>query len=121
MKRAAVHPSSGRKAAMSWANPSQVRMHVFRCESTPSALLQRGERGFTISVNHEALNMSFSPSGTAVEADAASARPTDALVSSIETGRADSFVQLGSAFVTRLPATPLPEPYLVGISADTYA
>jgi serine/tyrosine/threonine adenylyltransferase len=96
-------------------------MHVFRCKSAPSALLQRDERGFTISVNHEALNMSFSPSGTAVEVDAASASPTDALVSSIETGRADSFVQLGSAFFTRLPATPLPEPYLVGISADTAA
>ncbi len=35
--------------------------------------------------------------------------------------RADSFAQLGPAFLTRLPATPLPAPYVVGYSAATGA
>jgi uncharacterized protein YdiU (UPF0061 family) len=82
-------------------------------------LQQRRERGFTITVNHEALNMSFSPSSNAAEADAASAAPMDAFVASIDMTRPDSFVQLGNAFLTRLPAAPLPDPYVVGMSADT--
>src|ERR1700712_3827999 len=69
--------------------------------------------------------MSFSPSSTVAQADPAStapvAAPVDSLLASIETDRPDAFVSLGSAFLTRLPAAPLPEPYLVGISADTAA
>ncbi|CAN7558600.1 YdiU family protein [Caballeronia sp. LjRoot29] len=69
--------------------------------------------------------MSFSPSSTAAQAEPASlapvAAPVDALLASIKTDRPDAFVSLGSAFLTRLPAAPLPEPYLVGISADTAA
>ena len=77
--------------------------------------------------------MSFSPSGMAVSAAAeaeltdshaisdASSGPVSKLIGSIETDRRDSFVALGSAFLTRLPASPLPAPYLVGFSADTAA
>src|SRR6195952_2530714 len=102
-------------------------------DKAKSALMQRRGRGFTISVNHEVLNMSFSPSGTAggTAGDGASEAeltnpdvsvdPVSELIDSIETDRRDSFVALGSAFLTRLPATPLPAPYLVGFSADTAA
>jgi uncharacterized protein YdiU (UPF0061 family) len=65
--------------------------------------------------------MSFSPSSNAVEADAASAAPIEAFVASLDMAAPDSFVQLGNAFLTRLPAAPLPEPYLVSLSADTAA
>jgi uncharacterized protein YdiU (UPF0061 family) len=69
--------------------------------------------------------MSFSPSSTAAQADPAGLAsvdsPVDSLLASIETDRPDAFVSLGSAFLTRLPAAPLPEPYLVGMSADTAA
>ncbi|HMC47922.1 MAG TPA: hypothetical protein VKJ77_21580, partial [Caballeronia sp.] len=69
--------------------------------------------------------MSFSPSSTAAVAEPAGlaplAAPVDLLLASIETDRPDAFVSLGSAFLTRLPAAPLPAPYLVGISADTAA
>jgi serine/tyrosine/threonine adenylyltransferase len=69
--------------------------------------------------------MSFSPSSTVAQADPAGLAsvdsPVDSLLASIETNRPDAFVSLGSAFLTRLPAAPLPEPYLVGISADTAA
>ena len=69
--------------------------------------------------------MSFSPSGTAVgaaaEAELAGSAAVNELIESIETDRRDSFVAIGSAFLTRLPASPLPAPYLVGISADTAA
>ncbi|WP_027796393.1 protein adenylyltransferase SelO [Paraburkholderia acidipaludis] len=37
------------------------------------------------------------------------------------TPRGDAFSSLGAAFLTRLPAAPLPEPYLVGFSAGTAA
>ncbi|CAH2789176.1 MAG: UPF0061 protein YdiU [uncultured Caballeronia sp.] len=63
--------------------------------------------------------MSFSPSSTVAQAELASPAPVDSLLASIKTDRPDAFVSLGSAFLTRLPAAPLPEPYLVGISADT--
>ena len=65
--------------------------------------------------------MSFSPSSTAAVAEPAGLAPVDSLLASIETERPDAFVSLGSAFLTRLPAAPLPDPYLVGISADTAA
>src|ERR1700730_14443926 len=65
--------------------------------------------------------MSFSPSSTAAVADRASRAPVDPLLAAIETDRPDAFVSLGSTFLTRLPAAPLPEPYLVGISADIAA
>src|SRR5476649_1188115 len=84
-------------------------------------LVQRRGGGITISVNHEVLNMSFSPSSSTAEAEPASPAPVDSLLASIETDRPDAFVSLGSAFLTRLPAAPLPDPYLVGISADTAA
>lgn len=35
--------------------------------------------------------------------------------------RGDAFSTLGTTFLTRLPAAPLPEPYLVGFSTDTAA
>ncbi|MGA7815512.1 MAG: hypothetical protein WCA53_21810, partial [Caballeronia sp.] len=65
--------------------------------------------------------MSFSPSSTVAEASAADAAPLEGISSALGTDRSGSFAGLGSAFLTRLPATPLPEPYLVGISADTAA
>jgi uncharacterized protein YdiU (UPF0061 family) len=65
--------------------------------------------------------MSFSPSSTVAEALAADAAPMEGIAAALGTGRSGSFAGLGSAFLTRLPATPLPEPYLVGISADTAA
>ena len=66
--------------------------------------------------------MSFSRSSNAVRADSI-ARAFDG-----RTGRRDRyrpprrrFVQLGAAFLTRLPAAPLPDPYVVAVSADAAA
>ncbi|GAB6849765.1 protein adenylyltransferase SelO [Paraburkholderia kururiensis] len=41
------------------------------------------------------------------------------VTSSITTSREGAFARLGPAFMTRLPAAPLPEPYVVGFSAET--
>lgn len=41
------------------------------------------------------------------------------VTSSITTSREGAFAGLGPAFMTRLPAAPLPEPYVVGFSAET--
>ena len=59
--------------------------------------------------------MSFSPS-IAAPLDTA-----DELASALGTARSGSFAELGSAFFTRLPAAPLPAPYLVAFSADAAA
>ena len=59
--------------------------------------------------------MSFSPS-IAAPLDA-----PDELASALNTARSGSFAALGSAFHTRLPAAPLPEPYLMAFSADAAA
>jgi uncharacterized protein YdiU (UPF0061 family) len=64
--------------------------------------------------------MSFSPSN-AVRADEADALSMDDLAAAIDIGRPGAFAALGSAFLTRLPATPVPEPYVVAISADAAA
>jgi serine/tyrosine/threonine adenylyltransferase len=59
--------------------------------------------------------MSFSPS---------IAEPVGAMASLAATlgaERAGSFAELGGAFYTRLPAAPLPAPYVVGFSADAAA
>ncbi|WP_233411228.1 protein adenylyltransferase SelO [Paraburkholderia kururiensis] len=48
--------------------------------------------------------------------------PTSVLprvTSSITTSREGAFARLGPTFMTRLPAAPLPEPYIVGFSAET--
>jgi serine/tyrosine/threonine adenylyltransferase len=81
------------------------------------ARLQARKRGFTISFNSEALNMSFSPSN-AVRAARDEPRSMDALAASIQLGRPGSFAALGNAFLTRLPATPVPDPHLVAISRE---
>ncbi len=68
--------------------------------------------------------MSFSPSSTVAEAFAADNPDNPALdgfVASIRHDRPGAFAGLGSAFMTRLPASPVPEPYLVALSADTAA
>jgi uncharacterized protein YdiU (UPF0061 family) len=56
--------------------------------------------------------MSLSPSGTGLSE----------MMSGVERAlgnqRDDSFAQLGAAFLTRLPAAPLPAPYMAGFSAD---
>ncbi|WEY40377.1 protein adenylyltransferase SelO [Paraburkholderia sp. SUR17] len=41
------------------------------------------------------------------------------VTSSITTSREGAFAGLGPTFMTRLPAAPLPEPYVVGFSAET--
>ncbi len=62
--------------------------------------------------------MSFSPSLSPPGGPAAA---LDALAAQLASPRADAFAQLGSAFVTRLPAAPLEAPYVVGFSAQTAA
>ncbi|MBM5589885.1 YdiU family protein [Burkholderia pseudomallei] len=57
-------------------------------------------------------NMSFSRS------EAAPAAPLPDLAATLAAPRDDAFQQLGAAFVTRLPAAPLPAPYVVGFSDD---
>ena len=65
--------------------------------------------------------MSFSRSSNAVRADSIDALSMDELAAAIDIGRPDAFVQLGAAFLTRLPAAPVPDPYLVAVSADAAA
>ena len=59
--------------------------------------------------------MSFSPSNAGLS------EPMSALAGTIGSQRAGSFAQLGTTFLTRLPAAPLPAPYVVGFSAETAA
>jgi len=76
------------------------------------AALRPALRRLTISANQEALNMSFSRSAAA---------PADTLPDLAHTlGTPDdgAFLQLGEAFLTRLPAAPLPEPYVIGFSDE---
>ncbi|KMY85153.1 Selenoprotein O and cysteine-containing [Candidatus Paraburkholderia calva] len=61
--------------------------------------------------------MSFSPSN-ALRAARDAALSMDGLASTIHVGEAGSFAALGPAFLTRLPATPVPDPYLVAISHE---
>lgn len=56
--------------------------------------------------------MSFSPS------IAESSTNLSALIEALFAQRQGAFASLGSAFYTRLPASPLPAPYVVGFSAD---
>src|ERR1700753_3218012 len=79
--------------------------------------LQRKTRGFTISAIKEALNMTFSP-GTAELPEAGTSGALDPAAAAIATRRAGAFPDLGSSFLTRLPAAPLPAPYGVGFSPD---
>ncbi|HEY3596105.1 MAG TPA: YdiU family protein, partial [Paraburkholderia sp.] len=64
--------------------------------------------------------MSFSPCMTGLpQADVSG--PMSAAAGAIASQRDGAFAQLGSAFLTRLPAAPLAAPYVVGLSADTAA
>src|SRR6201996_8442207 len=74
--------------------------------------LQHQERGFTISVNKEALNMSFSPCSAGLSG------PMSTAAGAIDNTREGSFAALGNVFLTRLPAAPLPAPYVVGFAPD---
>jgi uncharacterized protein YdiU (UPF0061 family) len=56
--------------------------------------------------------MSFSPSISGLS------EPMSSVADAIGSERDGSFAQLGTAFLTRLPAAPLPAPYVVGFSAD---
>src|SRR3569833_1505271 len=76
---------------------------------------QRRGCGLTISVNSEALNMSFSPSIAGLSG------PLAALSELLTNPTESAFARLGSTFLTRLPAPPLSAPYLVGFSAATAA
>ncbi len=59
--------------------------------------------------------MSFSPSSSGLSG------PMSAVAGSIGGQREGAFAQLGTTFMTRLPAAPLPAPYVVGFSAETAA
>ncbi|SAK57852.1 hypothetical protein AWB81_01657 [Caballeronia arationis] len=61
--------------------------------------------------------MSFSPSN-ALQAEPGDALSMDEVTAAIDIDRPDAFVQLGTRFLTRLPAAPVPDPYLVAVSAD---
>ncbi|WP_370652112.1 YdiU family protein [Caballeronia sp. TF1N1] len=66
--------------------------------------------------------MSFSPSNAVRAASgekASGADSMDAIAAAIKVGQPGSFAALGAAFLTRLPATPVPDPYLVAISRET--
>ncbi|WP_322009013.1 protein adenylyltransferase SelO [Paraburkholderia sp. J12] len=70
--------------------------------------------------------MSFSPGLTDPTADSAALHeaaggPLANLERALTAAREDAFSSLGTTFLTRLPAAPLPDPYLVGLSADTAA
>nr|WP_277187549.1 YdiU family protein [Caballeronia sp. BR00000012568055] len=45
----------------------------------------------------------------------------DALAASVQSSREGSFAALGSAFLTRLPAAPVPDPYVIAISREMAA
>ncbi|CCD37427.1 Selenoprotein O and cysteine-containing homologs [Candidatus Paraburkholderia kirkii UZHbot1] len=65
--------------------------------------------------------MSFSPSNAARAArddTPAEARSMSEIASAIEIGEPGSFAALGTAFLTRLPAAPVPDPYLIGLSRE---
>ncbi len=62
--------------------------------------------------------MSFSPSN-AVRAARDDTLSMDAVARAIRIGEPGSFAALGTDFLTRLPATPTPDPYLVAISRET--
>ena len=66
--------------------------------------------------------MSFSPgiSETTPAAPAAGS-PLDTVARALAKPRDDGFAALGAAFVTRLPAVPLPAPYVIGFSAEMAA
>ncbi|MGH8778599.1 protein adenylyltransferase SelO [Paraburkholderia sp.] len=59
--------------------------------------------------------MSFSPSSSGLSAS------IPALAHALGDPREGAFAQLGTTFLTRLPAAPLPAPYVVGFSEDTAA
>ncbi len=59
--------------------------------------------------------MSFSPSSSGLSG------PMSAVAGSIGGQREGAFAQLATTFMTRLPAAPLPAPYVVGFSAETAA
>ncbi|MDR5750628.1 MULTISPECIES: protein adenylyltransferase SelO family protein [unclassified Caballeronia] len=61
--------------------------------------------------------MSFSPSN-ALHAEPGDALSMDEVAAAIDIDRADAFAQLGTRFLTRLPAAPVPDPYLVAVSVD---
>jgi uncharacterized protein YdiU (UPF0061 family) len=56
--------------------------------------------------------MSFSPCNAGLSG------PMSVAAGALESQRDGAFAQLGSAFLTRLPAAPLAAPYVVGFSAD---
>lgn len=65
--------------------------------------------------------MSFSPSNAARvfrDETPANARSMQQVADAVEAGKPGSFAALGTAFLTRLPAAPVPEPYLVGLSRE---
>ena len=65
--------------------------------------------------------MSFSPSNAvraARDETPAGARSVSEIASAVRVGEPGSFAALGSAFLTRLPAAPVPDPYLVGLSRE---
>ncbi|WP_321791103.1 protein adenylyltransferase SelO [Caballeronia sp. J97] len=65
--------------------------------------------------------MSFSPSNAvraALDETPALARSVSEIASAIRVGEPGSFAALGNAFLTRLPAAPAPDPYLVGLSRE---
>jgi uncharacterized protein YdiU (UPF0061 family) len=59
--------------------------------------------------------MSFSPSITGLSG------PMATFAEALGTSREGAFAQLGGVFMTRLPAAPLSDPYVVGFAADTAA
>jgi len=69
--------------------------------------------------------MSFSPRNavraTTGEADEfeSRAQSMQSVADAIQTGRPGSFAALGPAFLTRLPASPVPDPYVVAVSEET--
>ncbi len=72
-------------------------------------------RGFTIPTCDSSFNLPLSRS----ESDLAATLPD--LAASLAAPRDDAFLKLGAAFLTRLPAAPLPAPYVVGFSDDVAA
>jgi len=110
-------PALGR---VSFSRRSGVRAAV---RGGPRHAQQAGGGRLTISAYSWALNMSFSPgiSETTPDPALAPGSPLDALARALAAPRDDAFAALGAAFVTRLPAAPLPAPYVIGFSADAAA
>jgi uncharacterized protein YdiU (UPF0061 family) len=71
--------------------------------------------------------MSFSPGETEVPQGANASQavpatpPLPSFATQIDPARAGGFAQLGAPFYTRLPAAPLPDPYVVGVAPDVAA